>query len=108
MFHLQIDEHFRIQNSDGRNFVLEKLEKVKDRKSGEEKEEWKFKGFHGNLRYALERYTTDESVLDRFDDKVSEVKELIQHMKNMEQIIKDILKKENIDPSFVKNGRNDD
>jgi hypothetical protein len=108
VFHLQLDEHFRIQNNDSRNWILEKLETVKDRKSGEEKQEWKFRGFHGSLSYALERYTKEESILDRFDDKVTEVKDLISHMKNMEQIIKDTLKKENIDLSFVKNGRNDD
>ncbi|MGD6876977.1 hypothetical protein [Bacillus infantis] len=43
MFHLQLDEHFRITNSDGRNFLLEKLEVVKDRKTGDEKEEYKFR-----------------------------------------------------------------
>lgn len=88
---LTLDDRFRVY-SDPRNFILEKLEDVKDRKTGDVKQEWKTVGFFGRFEHLLNTYK-NESIRNMEDTSLSEIEKL--YLK-LDQTIKDVVKRENI------------
>lgn len=89
---LQLDDKHKI-SSDKFNFVLEKLEDITDRKTGETKQQWKDVGYFGhNLEYALKRYIIE---VVRHEDK-TDANKLYKKLNDLENTIKTVVKKENI------------
>ena len=88
---LTLDKRFRVY-TDPRNFILEKLEYVIDRKTGEVKEEWRNAGYFGRFEHLLNTYA-NESLRSLEDTSLAEIKETIV---NLQQNIEKVVRKEGI------------
>ncbi|WP_299831746.1 hypothetical protein [uncultured Metabacillus sp.] len=97
---LKLDARHKIV-SDRMNYILLRLDDVKDKKSGEViDKKWKEIGHYGlNLGLALKRYTTERI---REEDKLI-VEELAKVLKGLEQHVEKVVKKENIEFVHKKN-----
>lgn len=90
---LYLDDKHRLV-TDRTNFILEKLEPVKDKKTNEIRgEEWKNKGFFGyQIEHALKRYQVE--VIRSEGEMTAE--QLLNKLKEIEETIKKVVKQENI------------
>ncbi|MCM3109871.1 hypothetical protein [Lederbergia lenta] len=88
---LKLEDKYRVM-FENRNYRLEKQEEVKEKKSGEIKQVWKFVGFYGTMNSALRRYI-DEKIRDL--EEVTEP-ELIKVLKDLKRHIDIVVKRENI------------
>lgn len=100
---LQLDGEFRC-TSDKYNWILERYEPVRDRKTKEiTGYEWKQLGFFGtNLSPAIKKYVNEKI---RDEDNL-QVNELLDRLNELSRHIDKVVKKSNIE--FVYEGKKDD
>lgn len=97
---LVLDDNYRIiSNDEGRNFILEKLYEVEDRKTQEIKKVFKVKGYYGRIEHAISSYAKSETIADM--DLIN-INDLLEHMKRMDNKIEEVLRESNIDWSKLK------
>lgn len=70
-----IDENYRVK-SDPRNFILEKLTVVTDKKTQESKQEWRTQGYFGKFDHLL-KYYLNECIRDSENADISKLYNLI-------------------------------
>lgn len=88
---LVIDERYVVK-ADKYNFVLWKLEDVKDKETGEIKQKWKDIAFYSQLSFALKRYASEKI---KEENKLN-IKDLVVKLKELEKHIEKVVKKENV------------
>ena len=88
---LTLDERYRVY-TDPKNFILEKLEDVTDKKTKEVKQQWRNAGYFGRFEHLLNTYA-NESLRSLDDTSLEEIKETII---NLQKTIEEVVRKENI------------
>jgi hypothetical protein len=81
---IQLDEHFRITiDPSKQNFMLEKLEEIKDKKNGGTKKEWLNLGYFGsNFSSILKRYKNEAILNEEQDIHINEILDRLVEMDN--------------------------
>lgn len=89
-FLIQLTDTIRLRKSDKMNFIIETLEKQKDRKTQEIKFVWQIQGYYGDLEslfkgaisFAIENELKDITDLKKCYDAIMQVEDNIMEIMN--------------------------
>ena len=91
---IQINGKIRITRVDKLNLQLETLEEVTNPKTNEKRQEWKWKGYYGDLRSAIGG-VLKHCLMSLADEEITTLSELIERIDEIDKELKGAIKYEN-------------